>query len=106
MPYAAAPALIPADPTDGNGAQPAVPMVLFQHEGKIFQVPADQWKPVYDQFAEQCKAEHDEVVALAGCTSSAPNATKRGASITSCVVAPDARAIRALRAFSFHWKTI
>jgi len=41
-------------------------MVLFQHEGKIFQVPADQWKPVYDQFAEQCKAEHDEVVALGG----------------------------------------
>ncbi len=41
-------------------------MVLFQHEGKIFQVPADQWKPVYNQFAEQCKAEHDEVVALGG----------------------------------------
>jgi preprotein translocase subunit SecA len=40
--------------------------VLFQHEGKIFQVPADQWKPVYEQFAQQCKAEHDEVVALGG----------------------------------------
>jgi preprotein translocase subunit SecA len=66
MPYAAAPAVIAADPAGGNGAQPAVPMVLFQHEGKIFQVPADQWKPVYDQFAEQCKAEHDEVVALGG----------------------------------------
>jgi preprotein translocase subunit SecA len=66
MPYAAAPAVIGADPAGGNGAQPAVPMVLFQHEGKIFQVPADQWKPVYDQFAEQCKAEHDEVVALGG----------------------------------------
>jgi len=66
MPYAAAPAVIPADPADGNGAQPAVQMVLFQHEGKIFQVPAEQWKPVYDQFADQCKAEHDEVVALGG----------------------------------------
>ncbi len=66
MPYAAAPAVIAADPAGGNGAQPAVPMLLFQHEGKIFQVPADQWKPVYDQFAEQCKAEHDEVVALGG----------------------------------------
>jgi len=66
MPYAAAPAVIPADPADGNGAQPAVQMVLFQHEGKIFQVPADQWKPVYEQFADQCKAEHDEVVALGG----------------------------------------
>jgi preprotein translocase subunit SecA len=41
-------------------------MVLFQHEGKIFQVPLEQWKPVFDQFAEQCKAEHDEVVALGG----------------------------------------
>src|SRR2546422_824599 len=66
MPYAAAPAVIGADPVGGNGSQPAAPMVLFQNEGKIFQVPADQWKPVYDQFAQQCKAEHDEVVALGG----------------------------------------
>src|SRR5437899_6970852 len=41
-------------------------LVLFQHEGKIFQVPSDQWSPVYEQFAEQCKAEHDAVVALGG----------------------------------------
>ena len=70
MPYAAAPAVIGAESTNGDGAgaaeQPAVQMVLFQHEGKIFQVPQDQWKPVYDQFAEQCKSEHDEVVALGG----------------------------------------
>src|SRR6202162_5416367 len=67
MPYAAAPAVIPAAGASGNGAQaPAVPMVLFQNEGKIFQVPADQWKPIYDQFANQCKSEHDEVVALGG----------------------------------------
>jgi preprotein translocase subunit SecA len=66
MPYAAAPAVIPADGANGDAAQPAVQMVLFQHEGKIFQAPAEQWKPVYSQFAEQCKAEHDEVVALGG----------------------------------------
>src|SRR5437899_112278 len=66
IPYAAAPAVIGADPGDGNGAQPGVQMVLFQHEGKIFQVPSDQWSPVYEQFAEQCKAEHDAVVALGG----------------------------------------
>jgi len=66
MPYAAAPAVIAADPADGNGAQPTIPMVLFQNEGKIFQVPADQWKPVFEQFAGQCKSEHDEVVALGG----------------------------------------
>jgi len=74
MPYAAAPAVIGAEPgaADGNGtgevaaAVVTAPMVLFQHEGKIFQVPQEQWKPVFDSFAEQCKAEHDEVVALGG----------------------------------------
>jgi preprotein translocase subunit SecA len=68
MPYAQAPAVIGADVQGSNGdaAPSAVPMVLFQHEGKIFQVPTDQWKPVYDQFADQCKAEHDEVIALGG----------------------------------------
>ncbi|HEV2490871.1 MAG TPA: preprotein translocase subunit SecA [Candidatus Acidoferrales bacterium] len=49
----------------GNGAG-NVPMVLFQQEGKIFQVPLEQWKPINDQFTEQCKAEHDEVVTLGG----------------------------------------
>jgi preprotein translocase subunit SecA len=67
MPYASAPAVLSADAPGGNGASaPTVPMVLFQHEGKIFQVPADKWKPIYDQFAQQCKSEHDEVVALGG----------------------------------------
>jgi preprotein translocase subunit SecA len=49
----------------GNGAGNAA-MVLFQQEGNIFQVPLDQWKPLYDQFAAQCKTEHDEVVAMGG----------------------------------------
>ena len=68
MPYSQAPSVIPAETQspEGEAAPSAVPMVLFQHEGKIFQVPTDQWKPVYAQFAEQCKAEHDEVVALGG----------------------------------------
>ncbi|MGC1088978.1 MAG: preprotein translocase subunit SecA, partial [Candidatus Acidiferrum sp.] len=67
LPYAAAPAVIPAETNgDGQPAAPVVPMVLFQNEGKIFQVPGDQWKPIYDQFAEQCKSEHDQVVALGG----------------------------------------
>ena len=65
IPYAAAPAVISAD-NNGAAAQPTVQMVLFQHEGKIFQVPKDQWDPVYQQFADQCKAEHDEVVSLGG----------------------------------------
>src|SRR5467141_1785020 len=66
IPYAAAPAVIGTDGASGDGAQATAPMVLFQNKGKIFQVPADQWKPIYDQFAEQCKSEHDEVVALGG----------------------------------------
>ena len=68
MPYAQAPAVIPADTQSPNGeaAPSAVPMVLFQHEGKIFQVAVEQWKPIFEQFAQQCKAEHDEVVALGG----------------------------------------
>ncbi len=78
MPYAAAPPVIGADAkeaaagsngasgSDGASAAPRQNMVLFQHEGKIFQVPAGQWKPIFDGFAEQCRAEHDEVVALGG----------------------------------------
>jgi preprotein translocase subunit SecA len=48
-----------------NGAS-APAMVLFQQEGKIFQVPLEQWKPIFDQFAEQCRAEHEEVIAMGG----------------------------------------
>ena len=62
IPYAAASAVVGAD-----GSESAAPnMVLFQIEGKIFQVPLDQWKPIYDQFTEQCHAERDEVIALGG----------------------------------------
>ena len=64
IPYAAASAVVGAEA--GNGSQPAVNMVLFQHEGKIFQVPLDQWRPVYEQYSAECQAEHDEVVRLGG----------------------------------------
>jgi preprotein translocase subunit SecA len=63
IPYIAAPAVIAADSTNGDTAKN---MVLFQQEGKIYQVPANQWKPIYDQYVEQCRAEHDEVIALGG----------------------------------------
>jgi preprotein translocase subunit SecA len=63
IPYTAAPAVIGAD---GQDATPASNMVLFQQEGKIFQVPAEQWKPLYESFAAQCRTEHDEVIALGG----------------------------------------
>jgi preprotein translocase subunit SecA len=63
IPYISAPAVIGGDGSDGSMAPN---MVLFQQEGKIFQVPADQWKPIYEVFAEQCRAEHDEVIGLGG----------------------------------------
>jgi preprotein translocase subunit SecA len=66
MPYAAASAVITPNGSSNPGEASAPSMVLFQHEGRIFQVPLEQWKPVYEQFAEQCRAEHDEVVALGG----------------------------------------
>jgi len=65
IPYTAAPSVIGGENSDGN-APAATNMVLFQQEGKIFQVPADQWKPIYDQYVEQCRSEHDEVIALGG----------------------------------------
>jgi preprotein translocase subunit SecA len=69
IPYTAAPAVIGAessngDPSSNGSASPS--MVLFQQEGKIFQVPLEQWKPIYDMYSEQCRAEHDEVIALGG----------------------------------------
>src|ERR1700681_9833 len=64
LPYAAAPAVIGATGENTNGTSPN--MVLFQIEGKIFQVPLEQWSPIYDQFVEQCRSERDEVLALGG----------------------------------------
>ncbi len=55
----------PANVGGSNGTG-SPEMVLFQQEGKIFQVPLDQWKPMYDQFAAECRVEHDEVVAMGG----------------------------------------
>ncbi len=56
----------PAAGNNGASSAANVPMVLFQQEGKIFQVPLDQWKPIFNQFSEQCRTEHDEVVAMGG----------------------------------------
>jgi preprotein translocase subunit SecA len=57
---------IPQEAAAGGNGVGNVAMVLFQQEGKVFQVPLEQWKPLYDQYAEQCKSEHDEVVAMGG----------------------------------------
>ncbi|HTV58294.1 MAG TPA: preprotein translocase subunit SecA [Verrucomicrobiae bacterium] len=86
LPYAPASSVIGAGPgtetaaqadaqaDSGSGAPPAAsgngsataPMVLFQQEGRIFQVPLEQWKPVFDQYSGQCRTEREEVIALGG----------------------------------------
>jgi preprotein translocase subunit SecA len=76
MPYAPAASVIGAPagtetPSQADAGTEAAgaggpAMVLFQQEGKIYQVPLDQWKPLHDEFAVQCRAEHDEVVAMGG----------------------------------------
>jgi preprotein translocase subunit SecA len=64
MPFAPASAVIGGN---GTGAgESAANMVLFQIEGKIFQVPHEQWQPIYKQFVEQCSSEREEVIALGG----------------------------------------
>ncbi len=60
LPYAAASALV------GQDAQAGAAMVLFQYEGRIYQVPGDTWKPIYERYVQECQKEHDEVVALGG----------------------------------------
>jgi len=64
MPFAAASAVIGGNGAGAGGS--AANMVLFQIEGKIFQVPREQWQPIYNQFVEQCRSERDEVIALGG----------------------------------------
>jgi preprotein translocase subunit SecA len=63
IPYAPAGSVIRPDEAD---ALSAAQRVMFQHEGRIYQVPLEVWKPIYEQYAAQCRAEHDEVVALGG----------------------------------------
>jgi preprotein translocase subunit SecA len=54
---------------------------------------------------EEWQRRHQQVVDAGGCTSSAPSATSRGASTTSCAAAPVARATRAPAASTCRWKT-
>ena len=59
MPHGAATALVSDGQTGGA-------MVLFQYEGRIYQVPQESWKPIYEKYAQDCQKEHDEVVAMGG----------------------------------------
>ena len=58
----------------------------FQRGEMNYRVQVEKYRPLYDKFKRnQCEAEHSQVVAAGGTsTLSAPNATNRAASTTSC----------------------
>jgi len=64
LPYQPAGAVIGAE--TGPGAPEAGAMFLFQHEGRIYQVPMEKWKPILAEFTQQCKAEREEVIGVGG----------------------------------------
>ena len=80
--------------------------VYFYHLDSFYRVPLLQYEQIYAAYKKETDAEHDEVVARwAACTSSAPSATSRGASTTSCAAAPAVRATPAPRASTCRSKT-
>jgi preprotein translocase subunit SecA len=58
-----------------------------------------------EKLQEEWKMRHQAVSTPAACTSSAPSATNRGVSTTSCAVAPGARGTRVCRASTCPSKT-
>jgi len=64
----AAPAVIPAEPAPGEAAQPTVQMIFSSMRQKSFRCPRDQWKPVYEQFANSAKPSTTKWWRLADCT--------------------------------------
>jgi preprotein translocase subunit SecA len=76
--------------------------VYFFHVDAFYRVPRADWTRIFGHFRAHCDAEHEEVVRLGGLhlgtPSSAPSATRPGASTTSSAAAPGARATPAARA--------
>jgi preprotein translocase subunit SecA len=77
--------------------------VRFLYQSQEFEVTEPQWHDALAAHEANTKADHDAVIEV--CTSWAPSAMSRGASTTSFAAAPAVRAIRGLRASSFHSKT-
>ena len=67
--------------------------VYFFHIDHFYRVPRPDWERIFGFFRRQTEAEHERSSTSAGCTSSAPSGTRRGASTTSCAAAPAGRAI-------------
>ena len=81
-------------------------MVLFQQEGKFFRCRSISGSRSTINLRSSARPNTTKWWPWAACTSSAPSATRRGASTISFAAAPDARAIPVRRDSSFRSKTI
>jgi preprotein translocase subunit SecA len=79
--------------------------VYFFHIDTFYRVPRGDWERIFGHFKRSAEASTKRWSPSAACTSSAPSATRRGASTTSCAAAPAARATRARRASTCRSKT-
>src|SRR5205814_3087587 len=105
MPYAAAPAVIGADPAGGNGAAPAVPWCSSSTKARFFKCRPISGSRSTSSSPNSAKPSTTKSWRSVGCTSLARNGMRHGASITSCEAAPDARAIRVPRVSTSHLRT-
>ena len=90
----------------GNGAGHAADGALSGRKAKSFRCRSISGSPSSINSRSSAKPSMTKWWPWAACTSSAPSATRRGASTTSCADARDARAIRVPRDSSSHSKTI
>jgi len=104
MAFAAAPAVIGADPASGtvhslrsDGAFPA--------RRQDLSVPADQWKPVYSVHTGSAKPNTTKSSPWAGCTILGTERHEAARIETSCAAAAGRQGDPAPRVFSFHLKT-
>ena len=89
-------------------AKPDDPNVSYFYYGGIeYKVATAKWNEIYHNATSRPPTPNTTKSSIsAGCSSSAPNVTRRAASTTSCADAPAVRAIPAHRASTCRWKTI
>ena len=79
---------------------------VWYYAGNEYAVPTDQWNEILRRHKDETDREHQEVINAGSSASSAPNATKRGASTINCADAPAGRATPVPPAFISRLKTI
>ena len=81
--------------------------VYFFMVDTFYRVPRADWERIFGHFKRAVRrGSRGRRRRSAACTSSAPSATRRGASTISCAAAPAVRATRARRASICRSKTI